>query len=177
MNENNIGGTPLLTAGIVAFGLLMAFIAAIIILVSVVSGQNAGQISATDDKAGQQLAERIKPVGQLNLIKEKGALASVSEKVISKVVSAANADSDAGKATYDKACFICHATGIAGAPKLGDTAAWAERIKQDIKVMEQRAIKGFVGKKGAMPPKGGNTTLSDDEVKAAVKYMVGAVKN
>lgn len=177
MNKNNIGNTPILGASIVSFGLLIALIAAIIMLASFVSGQRTSQISSKDEKSHLQIAERIKPIGQLNLPKEESTLASVSAKVISKVVTAANADSDAGKATYDKACFVCHASGVAGAPKLGDAAAWAERIKQDISVLEERAIKGYMGKKGAMPPKGGNLTLSDDEVKAAVKFMVDAAKN
>ncbi|MFC1665877.1 c-type cytochrome [Pseudomonadota bacterium] len=176
MNENSIGKMPILKASIVSLGLLIALIVGIIILASVVSGQNAAQIGATDQKATQLIAERIKPVGQLNLPKDGGTLANVSAAVIETVVPAANAASDAGKATYDKACFICHATGVAGAPKLGDAATWAERIKQDMKVLEEHAIKGFTGKTGAMPAKGGNSALSDDDVKAAVKYMVDAVK-
>jgi cytochrome c5 len=78
----------------------------------------------------------------------------------------------AGKSTYDTACSACHATGVAGAPKFGDKAAWAPRIKQGKDTLYTHAIKG----KGAMPPKGGNTALPDDAVKAAVDYMAGAAK-
>jgi len=86
-----------------------------------------------------------------------------------QVASAAPAD---GKSTYDKTCMACHSTGAAGAPKLGDKAAWAPRLKQGIAALHASALKG----KGAMPPKGGNTGLPDDAVKAAVDYMAAAAK-
>jgi len=82
------------------------------------------------------------------------------------------ADSDLGKKTFDSVCFACHATGAAGAPKFGDKAAWAPRIKQGLPTLENHALKGFTGKSGTMPAKGGRTDLPDADVKAAVQYMV-----
>ncbi|HEX9172926.1 MAG TPA: c-type cytochrome [Telluria sp.] len=82
---------------------------------------------------------------------------------------------DAGKKLYDSACMACHGAGIAGAPKLGDKAAWAARIKQGNEVLYEHAVKGFQGKAGMMPPKGGSTA-PDAEVKAAVDYMVAAAR-
>jgi len=82
---------------------------------------------------------------------------------------------DAGKKLYDSVCMACHTAGVAGAPKLGDKAAWADRIKQGVATLDEHAIKGFQGKGGVMPPKGGSQA-SDDEVKAAVEYMIAAVK-
>jgi cytochrome c5 len=76
-----------------------------------------------------------------------------------------------GKRVYDSACFACHATGAAGAPKLGDPAAWAARIAQGRDVLFANSING----KGAMPPKGGRVDLPDDAIKAAVVYMLDAV--
>lgn len=73
-----------------------------------------------------------------------------------------------GKKVYDTACFACHASGVAGSPKLGDKAAWEARIATGMDALYTVAIKG----KGAMPPKGGNMSLDDDNVKAAVDYMV-----
>ncbi|SNS12065.1 Cytochrome c5 [Noviherbaspirillum humi] len=87
----------------------------------------------------------------------------------------AKASADAGKKLYESACVACHGAGVAGAPKFGDKAAWAPRIAQGSATMYEHAIKGFQGKGGVMPPKGGSTA-SDDEVKAAVDYMASAAK-
>ncbi|WP_027864574.1 c-type cytochrome [Massilia alkalitolerans] len=82
---------------------------------------------------------------------------------------------DAGKNVFNTACIACHGAGIAGAPKLGDKAAWTARVAQGNAVLYEHAIKGFQGKAGVMPPKGG-AAVSDADVKAAVDYMVAAVK-
>lgn len=84
-------------------------------------------------------------------------------------------NSEAGKALFNTACTACHTAGIAGAPKIGDKAAWAPRIAQGNNTLYEHAIKGFQGKAGMMPPKGGSTA-PDAEVKAAVDYMVAAAK-
>lgn len=81
-------------------------------------------------------------------------------------------DAGKGKSIHDATCGACHGAGIAGAPKTGDKAAWAQRLKQGIPALYDAAVKG----KGAMPPKGGNNALPDADVKAAVDYMVGLVK-
>ena len=124
------------------------------------------------DKA---VAERIKPVGSTPDI-EKGPspLVPVPAPV---VVAAAGADAGKaaapnGKAVYEANCQACHAAGVAGAPKLGDKAAWAPRIGTGVAALQASAIKG----KNAMPPKGGNLSLSDDDVKAAVDYLVSQAK-
>jgi len=80
-----------------------------------------------------------------------------------------------GQKDYQAACFACHGTGAAGAPKVGDKAAWKARIAQGNAKMYENAIKGFKGKTGFMPAKGGSS-LSDDAVKAAVDYMVNNSK-
>jgi len=76
-----------------------------------------------------------------------------------------------GEAVYNKTCKMCHDRGMAGAPKTGDAAAWKDRIAQGMDTLYTHSIKGFKGK-GMMPPRGGNSKLTDDEVKAAVDYMV-----
>lgn len=73
-----------------------------------------------------------------------------------------------GKKVYEGLCAACHATGAAGAPKTGDKGAWKPRLAQGADTLHQHAIKGV----RAMPAKGGNPGLSDDEVSAAVDYMV-----
>ncbi|HHJ15044.1 MAG TPA: cytochrome c5 family protein [Gammaproteobacteria bacterium] len=77
-----------------------------------------------------------------------------------------------GKATFTQACNACHGAGVAGAPKMGDAAAWKDRIAKGKATLYKHAIEGFKGKTGFMPPKGGWANLTDDQVKAAVDYMV-----
>ena len=78
------------------------------------------------------------------------------------------ADAPDGKAVYDRSCSACHATGAAGAPKLGDATAWAPRVKTGAAALFASATKG----KGVMPPRGGNPALTDAEIKAVVAYMI-----
>lgn len=78
------------------------------------------------------------------------------------------AEVETGKSVYESTCSACHSVGAAGAPKFGDKAAWAPRIKVGLESLYQSALNG----KNVMPPRGGNSKLSDAEVKAAVDYMV-----
>jgi cytochrome c5 len=88
------------------------------------------------------------------------------------VAAAANSATTSGPpALYNQICSACHATGVAGAPKVGDKAAWAPRAAQGIDALTTSAIKG----KGAMPPKGGSSA-SDADIKAVVTYMMAASK-
>ena len=86
-------------------------------------------------------------------------------------VAAAPVAADAVPALYTQSCSVCHAAGVANAPKLGDKAAWAPRLAGGVAGLTASVIKG----KGAMPPKGG-TTASEADIKTAVAYMVGSVK-
>lgn len=78
----------------------------------------------------------------------------------------------AGRETYDNACQVCHASGLAGSPKLGNKADWKVRIEQGTSVLFEHAIKGFTGNSGIMPPKGGRNDLTDEQIKQAVTYMI-----
>ncbi len=77
-----------------------------------------------------------------------------------------------GAQVYQSVCSMCHAAGLAGAPKYGDKAAWKPRIAQGLATLHEHAVKGI----RTMPPKGGSATLSDAQVAAAVDYMVGHSK-
>lgn len=86
-------------------------------------------------------------------------------------VAVAAAAAGAGEALYKQACQVCHAAGVAGAPKLGDKTAWAPRLQTGIDALYQSALKG----KGAMPPKGGSSA-SDADLHAAVEFMAAAAQ-
>lgn len=81
-----------------------------------------------------------------------------------------------GESVYKRTCALCHAAGVAGAPKLDDKADWDPRIAQGTETLYKHAIEGFTGAKGVMPPRGGAANLSDDELKAAVDHMVAVPK-
>ncbi len=149
-------------------GLLAALVALTVIIFVVaqmVSGSGKAKTKVVA-QADSEVVARIKPVGEL-------VVASAATVANGVIPTAQAAD---GKGTYDKACMACHAAGVAGAPKLGDKAAWGPRIAQGNDTLYTHAIKGFQGKKGFMPAKGGNAALADADVKAAVDFMVGKAK-
>jgi len=148
-------------------GLLAALVALTVIIFVVaqmVSG--SGKMKTKVVQADSDVIARIKPVGEL-------VVASVATVANGVIPTAKAAD---GKGTYDKACMACHAAGVAGAPKLGDKADWGPRIAQGNDTLYTHALKGYQGKKGFMPAKGGNASLADADVKASVDYMVGQSK-
>ncbi|MCX6179906.1 MAG: c-type cytochrome [Chlorobiales bacterium] len=95
---------------------------------------------------------------------------------MSSVDAKAASDAKAGKAIYDTNCAACHKDGVMNAPKLGDKAAWAPRIKQGAAVMTKKSITGFTGKVGMMMAKGGHPNLTDAQVGDAVAYMINQSK-
>ena len=82
------------------------------------------------------------------------------------------AGAGAGEALYKQACQVCHAAGVAGAPKLGDKAAWATRMAGGMDALYNSVLNG----KGAMPPRGGAAQASDADLRAAVEFMTATVK-
>jgi len=100
---------------------------------------------------------------------EKTAAPAPAAEKTAAVPAAGKAD---GKKIFESTCVACHGAGIAGAPKAGDKAAWAPRLKAGMDALYASALKG----KGAMPPKGGNNALADADVKAAVDYLAGLAK-
>lgn len=140
-----------------------------------VAAQILGGIGQSGEKSAAQLRiakERIEPVGKLNLKSSPDQpAAAVADASASQQVSAAPAeDVDPGKKAYSGICQSCHLAGVAGAPKLGDVEAWRPRIAQGMDAMYMSVING----KGVMPPRGGAVNMSDDEIRAAVGYMVNA---
>jgi cytochrome c5 len=98
-------------------------------------------------------------------------IAPVARVELAAPVAAASGDRS-GEQIYKAVCGACHDAAVAGAPKLGDKAAWAPRLAAGVDGLTASAIKG----KGAMPPKGGVAAASDADIKAVVAYMVGTVK-
>jgi len=124
------------------------------------------------------IAKRLKPVGEVVVDASQPKPAPAAPVAVGTSTpgvpapAASSTDAGKGKSVFDAACTVCHTAGVAGAPKAGDKAAWAPRVKTGAAALYTSALKG----KNAMPPKGGNLSLSDADVKAAVDYMVGLVK-
>lgn len=93
----------------------------------------------------------------------------ISVAAVAALVFSASAQAErSGEAVYQSKCTVCHATGVAGAPKLGDTAAWAPRFEKGTDALLATAKTGI----RAMPPKGTCMDCSDDELRAAIDYML-----
>jgi|TARA_Y100000034_G_C6665781_1_gene292061 cytochrome c5 len=110
-----------------------------------------------NDGEKSEVEKRIKPVGEVYLA---GA--------VTEQVAAAPSGPKSGADVYQASCFACHGTGAMGAPKKGDAAAWAPRTAKGMDVLLEHAIKGF----NAMPPKGTCMACSDDEIQAAIDFML-----
>jgi cytochrome c len=82
------------------------------------------------------------------------------------------ADPALGVEIYKKACFVCHDSGLMGAPKLGDIEAWKAKTDKGMETLFKNVINGYQGEVGYMPPRGGNMDLSDQEVFSALVYMI-----
>jgi len=159
--------------------LLLAIVFPIAIVV-LLAQYAAGGISVNKDDPAltdESVAKRLKPVGELVLASDlppddANSGMGIDQAALATAPVEAAGGADKIQTIYTASCAACHISGAAGAPKQGDKAAWAPRIKNGNAVLYASAIKG----KGAMPAKGGNTSLSDDDVKAVVDYMVSQAK-
>src|SRR6185312_14477335 len=129
----------------------------------------------TNPNQPAKVAERIAPAGAVYAGDTgRAAMQAAAEAAASQVAYGGTTD---GKEIYDHLCTSCHTAGIAGAPKLGDKAMWGPRIKEGIDTLIKHATEGYHGPDGNfMPPKGGNPALTDDQVKAAVHWIVDQAK-
>jgi len=134
---------------------LFVLLVVIIIAAKIVAGDRT---ATTEPIVVAKIEQQIEPVGKVELAGSAPA-----------PVAGGKAD---GAQVYQATCFACHGTGAAGAPKTGDKAAWKPRIAQGVATLYSHALKGFKG----MPPKGGNMSLADDAVKAAVDYLTAQSK-
>jgi len=134
-------------AGLVVLALVFFFIANIVT-------SDSGE-EGTNSRLQAKIEENIRPVGQVNV----GAAAAAG---------GAAAAARTGDQVYNSSCMACHATGAAGAPKVGDKAAWSERAAKGVDGLLANAISGIK----AMPPRGTCANCSDDELKGAIEYML-----
>lgn len=122
-------------------------------------------------KPEEVILENIKPVGEVNIAGESGteAAGTAAAAPAGEAVTAAASEPMSPEQLYQSTCFGCHGTGAAGAPKLGDAAAWAPRIAQGVDTLVAHATSGL----NAMPPKGTCMKCSEEDLRAVIEYMVG----
>lgn len=113
--------------------------------------------SGTDDE-NKDIVERIKPVGSVHVAGAEAA-------------AAASSGPRSGADIYNASCVACHGAGVLGAPKLQNAGDWAPRMEKGFDVVWQNAINGI----GGMPPMGTCGNCSDDDIKAALEYMIEGI--
>ncbi len=113
--------------------------------------------------------ERLQPVARVAVAGQDNSALKIESTGPATAAAALPAD---GTAAYETACAACHGAGIAGAPKVGDKAAWGPRLAQGKDTLYKHAIGGFNGKTGVMPAKGGRADWPDDLIKQAVDHIV-----
>jgi cytochrome c5 len=143
---------------LVTFTLVVGFIGAFAVAIGLLA-RVIGKAEAEDPAAIARMEERIKPVGQV--ITDPSKLLEVAAAAPARAPMT-------GEQVVTKVCSACHGTGVLNAPKIGDKAAWAKLKAMGVKALVASAIKG----KNQMPPRGGDPSLSDDEMKAAVEQML-----
>ncbi len=154
--------------GLVAITIFFIFLAFLIV-----------GLTGEDSHSGYTYVQYLKkhPHASAAAAKASAAAASAQQAATSartaKLVASSGAAKPNGEALWKAHCSVCHATGVAGAPKIGDKKVWGAILaKTNMATLYKHAINGFHGERGVMPPKGGASSLSDAEVKAAVDYMV-----
>ncbi len=154
--------------------LIAGFVVLSLVLITValsVHGRHASDTRTPEQLAAVQM--RIAPVGGVyagasGQMAQAAAEAAAAAAAQAQVAYGGTLD---GSVIYDSLCKTCHDTGAGGAP-LMTRAAWSDRIGKGTETLVQHAIDGFQGSAGVMPPRGGNPSLSDDQVRASVEWML-----
>jgi len=175
---------PVKLAIAVGVGAISLVVGIILLVQFAVGAYGARSPEGNPAMAPDAVAKRIAPVAKLAVdpnakapeaapapAPAAGAKPAVAAVAVPPPVAKVAAGPD-GKKVFDAVCTACHSTGVAGAPKLGDKAAWAPRLKAGKEALYASALKG----KGAMPPKGGNAAAPDADITAAVDYLLAAAK-
>jgi cytochrome c5 len=152
-------------------GLLVTVAILLIALARVVGARTQGEHVKAEAMQLAAVDERTQPFARVAVAGQDNAALAIVEQAGAAAAPAAAAP-QSGEDVFNAACTACHGQGIAGAPRMGDKAAWAARIAQGTATLYKHAIEGFQGKSGLMPPKGGRTDLPDDVIRLGVDYMV-----
>ena len=159
---------------LLVLGILVGVTIGLIIIARIIAANTSVANRAEDPVYQRQVEERIRPVARVAIAGQDNS--SLAPPAAAAAVAATAAADLTGEQVYNQACVACHGAGVAGAPKLGDKAAWAPRIAQGMDTLHAHALQGYQGKAGYMPPKGGRTDLSDQSILNGVDYIIAAGK-
>lgn len=162
------------------FFAIMGGLAVLAIILVMIAGNLTSDVAQY--KPDDVVLENITPVGQVNTSSDAAAAQPAAAAPAATAASGGGeaapaaaapvAEAKSGDQVYNTSCAACHGTGAAGAPKVGDAAAWAPRIAKGLDALLASATSGL----NAMPPKGLCMTCSDAELRAAIEYMVSNSK-
>jgi cytochrome c5 len=152
-------------------GLLVAIAVLLFALARSVAGSTQGVQVFEDSKYVASVQDRVQPFVRVAVAGQDNSALKIESPPGAGAGVALAVPKD-GPALYQAVCSTCHATGLAGAPKVGDKSLWGPRIAQGKPTLYQHALQGFQGKTGVMPAKGGRTDLPDDLIKQGVDYLV-----
>ena len=155
----------------VVIGSLVAIAILLFALARHIGGPFEQARTAADASVTTEVAKNIAPVGRVAIAGQDNSALAVQPAGGESSGSALPLPKSA-EDTFQTVCSVCHGAGIAGAPKVGDHAAWGPRIAQGKATLYEHALKGFQGKAGVMIAKGGRGDLPDDLVKETVDYMI-----
>jgi cytochrome c5 len=137
-----------------------------------------GRENFATDTPQKQVNEIVQPARpELSGVKNSSTTSPKEIKTAQTLKKKASEDPTSGESVYMTSCSLCHGKGVAGAPLFGVQQEWSSRISKSREKLVENAINGFQGSKGFMPAKGGNPTLSDANVEAAVTYMLDALNH
>jgi len=150
-------------------GILFAVTISLFAFARHMGAEHQGKQVTTDPRYVAGVGERLQPVARVAVAGQDNSALKIESAGPPMAAAAIPKD---GTAAYETACQACHGAGIAGAPKVGDKAAWGPRIAQGKDTLYNHALHGFSGKSGVMPPKGGRADWPDDLIKQAVDHIV-----
>jgi len=158
----------------VVLGLLVAFAIIVFAIAHYVGKHQQVAHVLTDPSLQQSVEMRVANPARVAVAGQDNSALTIAPVTTTTTTTAA-VDFKNGVELYESGagCHLCHGNGIGGAPKAGDKAAWAPRIAQGKATLYEHAIKGFTGKAGVMPPKGGQpSSVSDELIKQAVDHLI-----
>ena len=153
-------------------GLLVAVAIGIFAFARMVGNDTQGRQIMEDAAYSRNVAQRLIPPAQEAVAGQDNSALAIKSEAPAGAAGAVAAVPKNPEEVFQQVCSACHGQGIAGAPKVGDKAAWGPRIAQGKATLYQHALGGFQGKSGVMPAKGARTDLPDELVKQTVDYMV-----